>query len=169
MSLVFTLLRTALPQCGLWAQAMSYRSGHHSTSDDSSRYRTAGEMATWRARDPAARFRRLLDAAGWWDDAREQALRQATRKEVRTFRRVHLQASGDSVMKAGAISCHALTRPGGRPTRGNSNAGGHALLCMRVKVMDWRRVDMCTSASAGRSIHCPWHRQATSVWSTAPQ
>lgn len=63
---------------------MSYRSGHHSTSDDSSRYRTAGEMATWRARDPAARFRRLLDAAGWWDDAREQALRQATRKQVRS-------------------------------------------------------------------------------------
>lgn len=67
-------------------QAMSYRSGHHSTSDDSSRYRTAGEMATWRARDPAARFRRLLDVAGWWDDANEQALRQALRKEVRPFR-----------------------------------------------------------------------------------
>ena len=68
------------------AQAMSYRSGHHSTSDDSSRYRTAGEMAAWRARDPAARFRRLLDAAGWWDDAQEQALRQALRKEVWPFR-----------------------------------------------------------------------------------
>ncbi|KAK9845980.1 hypothetical protein WJX81_007528 [Elliptochloris bilobata] len=63
-------------------EAMSYRSGHHSTSDDSSRYRTATEMAVWRARDPAARFRRLLDAAGWWDDGREQALRQATRREV---------------------------------------------------------------------------------------
>ncbi len=61
---------------------MSYRSGHHSTSDDSSRYRTTEEMHLWRARDPGARLRRWLTAAGWWDDARETELRKASRQEV---------------------------------------------------------------------------------------
>ena len=62
---------------------MSYRAGHHSTSDDSSRYRTAAEMSAWRARDPVARFQRHLAQRGWWDDDRERALRVAARKEVR--------------------------------------------------------------------------------------
>ena len=66
------------------AQAMSYRSGHHSTSDDSSRYRTAEEMHLWRARDPADRFRRWLAAASWWNDARETELRRTSRQEVRS-------------------------------------------------------------------------------------
>ncbi len=61
---------------------MSYRSGHHSTSDDSSRYRTAAEMSAWRARDPVARFQRHLASRGWWDDDRERQLRVAARKEV---------------------------------------------------------------------------------------
>ena len=64
-------------------QAMSYRSGHHSTSDDSSRYRTAEEMQEWRARDPVTRFQAFLDEAGWWDPEKEKALRVAVRKEVR--------------------------------------------------------------------------------------
>jgi TPP-dependent pyruvate/acetoin dehydrogenase alpha subunit len=92
---------------------MSYRSGHHSTSDDSSRYRTAGEMATWRARDPAARFRRLLDAAGWWDDAREAVLRQATRREarprpsgLRVSERVPVALRRSQAARAAAPACH---------------------------------------------------------------
>lgn len=66
-------------------QAMSYRSGHHSTSDDSSRYRTAEEMQEWRARDPVTRFQAFLNEGGWWDPEREKALRVAVRKEVRIF------------------------------------------------------------------------------------
>ena len=69
-------------RCPACPQAMSYRSGHHSTSDDSSRYRTSEEMHLWRARDPAARFQRWLTSSGWWDDGREMELRKAARKEV---------------------------------------------------------------------------------------
>ncbi len=72
----------ALAAAGCACQAMSYRSGHHSTSDDSSRYRTASEMQAWGARDPVARFQRHLIAAGWWDEGREAALRKAARAEV---------------------------------------------------------------------------------------
>lgn len=50
-------------------EAMSYRAGHHSTSDDSSRYRAAEEMRAWRARDPVARFEGWLARNGWWDEA----------------------------------------------------------------------------------------------------
>ncbi|KAG2433713.1 hypothetical protein HXX76_008081 [Chlamydomonas incerta] len=63
-------------------ECMSYRSGHHSTSDDSSRYRTSEEMRAWRSRDPVARFRSWLARQGWWDEAREAELRRSTRQEV---------------------------------------------------------------------------------------
>ena len=62
---------------------MSYRSGHHSTSDDSSRYRTADEIRSWKVRDPVVRFQSWMTHQGWWDEDREQALRQAARREVR--------------------------------------------------------------------------------------
>lgn len=60
-------------------EAMSYRSGHHSTSDDSSRYRTREEMAEFRARDPVARFRQYLELQGWWDAEREAEARREAR------------------------------------------------------------------------------------------
>lgn len=64
-------------------QAMTYRTGHHSTSDDSSRYRGAAEIQHWKLqRDPVARFRRWLQGQGWWDDAREEELRKSARAEV---------------------------------------------------------------------------------------
>lgn len=63
-------------------ECMSYRSGHHSTSDDSTRYRTSEEMRAWRARDPVARFRSWLARRGWWDEAEEAALRRGSRQEV---------------------------------------------------------------------------------------
>ncbi|KAK9816866.1 hypothetical protein WJX72_006300 [[Myrmecia] bisecta] len=69
-------------QCPVMIEAMSYRSGHHSTSDDSSRYRTTDEMKQWRARDPVMRFQRWLVQLKWWEEAQEQALRKALRKEV---------------------------------------------------------------------------------------
>lgn len=76
--------RNAILQSGrpVLLEAMSYRSGHHSTSDDSSRYRTASEMQAWRARDSVARFSRWLTTQGWWDEEQEKAIRVEVRKEV---------------------------------------------------------------------------------------
>src|SRR5207247_292758 len=54
----------------------------HSSSDDPARYRDEAEVATWRARDPIARFRRHLEHAGWWDDAREARLEQEIGDEI---------------------------------------------------------------------------------------
>jgi pyruvate dehydrogenase E1 component alpha subunit len=57
-------------------EAITYRLGPHSSSDDPSRYRDESEVAAWRARDPIARYRRYLEHAGWWDEAREAVLEQ---------------------------------------------------------------------------------------------
>jgi len=69
-------------QSPILIEAMSYRSGHHSTSDDSSKYRSAEEMRKWRARDPVSRLQRWLIAQGWWDEVREAELRGKMRREV---------------------------------------------------------------------------------------
>lgn len=40
-------------------------------------------MGAWRARDPVVRFRNWLVRNGWWDERKEQELRQQTRQQVR--------------------------------------------------------------------------------------
>jgi pyruvate dehydrogenase E1 component alpha subunit len=50
-------------------EAVTYRMGPHTTSDDPTRYRSAAEDEVWRVKDPIARVRALLDAEGLIDDA----------------------------------------------------------------------------------------------------
>lgn len=45
-------------------EAVTYRMGAHTTSDDPSRYREASEVDAWKARDPLERVRLLLVAEG---------------------------------------------------------------------------------------------------------
>jgi pyruvate dehydrogenase E1 component alpha subunit len=47
-------------------EAVTYRLGPHTTSDDPARYRDEDEAAEWRMRDPLARVRALLERAGAW-------------------------------------------------------------------------------------------------------
>ena len=63
-------------------EAVTYRLGPHSSSDDPSRYRDESEVAAWRARDPIARYRKYLEHAGWWDDGREARLEQEIGDEI---------------------------------------------------------------------------------------
>jgi len=55
-------------------EAVTYRVGAHSTSDDPSMYRSQAEVDAWIARDPVTNLRRHLVATGRIDDAREAAL-----------------------------------------------------------------------------------------------
>jgi 2-oxoisovalerate dehydrogenase E1 component alpha subunit len=64
-------------------QALTYRVGHHSTSDDSAKYRKQDEMQHWKMiRDPVFRFRRWLEGQRWWDPEADKQLRSESRKEV---------------------------------------------------------------------------------------
>ena len=49
-------------------EALTYRMGPHTTSDDPGRYRSHEEVAEWRQRDPIERVRRYLAREGVWDE-----------------------------------------------------------------------------------------------------
>ncbi|MGZ4136717.1 MAG: thiamine pyrophosphate-dependent dehydrogenase E1 component subunit alpha, partial [Actinomycetota bacterium] len=50
-------------------EALTYRIGDHTTSDDATRYRDSADVEAWRARDPLERYRRWLLSAGHVDEA----------------------------------------------------------------------------------------------------
>jgi pyruvate dehydrogenase E1 component alpha subunit len=49
-------------------EAVTYRMGPHTTSDDPMRYRSRAEEEEWRAKDPLVRLRGLLHGEGLADD-----------------------------------------------------------------------------------------------------
>ncbi len=57
-------------------EAITYRMGGHSTSDDPKAYREADQLEPWAARDPLERVRDYLTRKSAWDDERERALRE---------------------------------------------------------------------------------------------
>ncbi len=64
-------------------EAVTYRMGGHTTSDDPNRYRGSAEMEPWRELDPLARLRELLLERSLWDDVREQELVAAFETQFR--------------------------------------------------------------------------------------
>lgn len=64
-------------------EAMTYRVGHHSTSDDSTKYRDRKEVEERAQFDnPITRLRRHMELKGWWTPEEEEKLRAETRKTV---------------------------------------------------------------------------------------
>jgi len=64
-------------------ELMSYRQGHHSTSDDSTAYRSIEEIENWKQNGhPITRFRTFLEDRKIWSQQQEDELRDAARKEV---------------------------------------------------------------------------------------
>jgi len=63
-------------------EAMTYRRGAHSTSDDPSLYRSDEEVKKWEKKDPALRLRLYLEAKGLWDDQKEKELIDKTSEEI---------------------------------------------------------------------------------------
>ncbi len=58
-------------------EAVTYRIGAHSSSDDPSLYRSEAEVEEWRARDPLLRLERLLLSRGLLDEAGKRQLESA--------------------------------------------------------------------------------------------
>ena len=62
---------------------MTYRIGHHSTSDDSSAYRSVDEVRFWDQKGhPISRFGNYLKKKGLWDDQQEKEWKDSSRKQV---------------------------------------------------------------------------------------
>jgi len=78
-------------------EALTYRLGDHTTSDDATRYRSAAEVEEARAREPLIRLRRLMEARGWWDEEAEQQLRAACSAEIAAAVQAYLATPRDSI------------------------------------------------------------------------
>lgn len=64
-------------------EAMTYRVGHHSTSDDSTAYRSVDEAKYWHQKDhPITRLRKYMEHRNWWDDVHENEWRTDCKKQV---------------------------------------------------------------------------------------
>lgn len=69
-----------------FVEAVTYRMGPHTTSDDPRRYRTAEEVDAWRALDPVDRYRNHLKLLGLWSERLEERVAhraQRLRAELR--------------------------------------------------------------------------------------
>ena len=64
-------------------EAVSYRLGAHSSSDDPDRYRSADETAVQERKEPIARFRAWLRAAGHLSEETERGLERDIEAEIR--------------------------------------------------------------------------------------
>src|SRR5256886_10146817 len=56
-------------------EAVTYRIGPHSSSDDPTRYRSKEEVDAWAKRDPIERLRKYLELKGLWSKDYEEKLR----------------------------------------------------------------------------------------------
>ena len=64
-------------------EAMTYRQGHHSTSDDSTRYREVDEIKEWmETDDPIRRLRGYMEKQGWWSEEQQTKLMDEERMAV---------------------------------------------------------------------------------------
>lgn len=63
-------------------EAMTYRRGAHSTSDDPSLYRSDDEVKKWEKRCPVVRLGKYLRSKGLWDDQQENELIAKTTEEI---------------------------------------------------------------------------------------
>ncbi|KAF8195587.1 branched-chain alpha-keto acid dehydrogenase E1-alpha subunit [Pholiota molesta] len=68
-------------------EAMSYRVGHHSTSDDSFAYRPRAEVEDRKRIDnPITRFRLFMESRGWWDADAETEMKARLKADLETMR-----------------------------------------------------------------------------------
>jgi pyruvate dehydrogenase E1 component alpha subunit/2-oxoisovalerate dehydrogenase E1 component alpha subunit len=65
-----------------FVEAVTYRIGAHSTSDDPTRYRSDAEVEEWKRKDPLDRLRRYLVHQGLLDDASDARLEEELTAEI---------------------------------------------------------------------------------------
>jgi len=65
-----------------FVEAVTYRIGAHSTSDDPTRYRSDAEVEAWKKKDPLDRLRKHLVVRGLLDEAADAALEKELADEV---------------------------------------------------------------------------------------
>ena len=93
-------------------EAVTYRMGPHTTSDDPTRYRDKAELEEWAAKDPIARLAALLETMGLLTDELKQ----------------RVQARADEVAAELRAACRALEKPDPMSAFDNVYATEHSWL-----------------------------------------
>jgi len=63
-------------------EAVTYRMGPHSSSDDPKRYITEQELEEWQKRDPITRFRKYLEKKRMWSETDEKKTEEDINREI---------------------------------------------------------------------------------------
>ncbi len=63
-------------------EAVTYRQGPHTTSDDPKKYRQQQEETNWAEKDPIVRLQRLLLQKGLWDEQFESKIEKTVSEEI---------------------------------------------------------------------------------------
>ena len=63
-------------------EAVTYRRGAHTTSDDPKRYRSDEEEKEWERKDPLLRFRAYLEKRGLWNQEKEDEFSDKSKKDI---------------------------------------------------------------------------------------
>jgi len=63
-------------------EAYTYRYGDHTTSDDSTKYRTKEEVESWKPKDPIRRLQLYLAQKGIWSEKYENDLREKFQAQI---------------------------------------------------------------------------------------
>lgn len=63
-------------------EAVTYRKGAHTTSDDPTKYRTSEEEKEWDLKDPLRRMKLFMEKKKLWSDSEEERITEEYRKEI---------------------------------------------------------------------------------------
>jgi pyruvate dehydrogenase E1 component alpha subunit len=63
-------------------EAVTYRKGAHTTSDDPTKYRSTEEEKKWDEKDPLRRMKLFLEKKKLWSDAEEERITEEYKKEI---------------------------------------------------------------------------------------
>ena len=63
-------------------EAVTYRKGAHTTSDDPTKYRTTEEEKEWDEKDPLRRMKLFLEKKKLWSDIEEERITEEYKKEI---------------------------------------------------------------------------------------
>lgn len=64
-------------------EAVTYRFGNHTTSDDSGKYRSKEEVAAWRKKDPLTRYKLFLQKKNLWSEEWEKGVAAEAEIKIR--------------------------------------------------------------------------------------
>jgi pyruvate dehydrogenase E1 component alpha subunit len=90
-------------------EAVTYRMGAHTTSDDPTRYRTESELQAWLIKDPIVRYEGWLEEQGLLDDEQVTAIKAEAESMAQELRRKLTAAPLPN--PAEAIFGHVYTNP----------------------------------------------------------